>query len=261
MKQLASKQEVQFYDISVPDWPGEIDFYLGIANEVKEKGGSILEVGCGTGRVALRLALEGIPVTGMDLSPEMLAAARQKSQGVSNVRWVESDMKDFDLFERFDLIIIPGHSFQFMLTPSDQIACLKSIGHHLENDGKLVIHLNHDDISWLGGLIQGKGTDFQLAGEVKLDKKEGTMRKWNAWNYDSSTQTASVVTAWELIGEDGLIKKREETEKKHLHCFFRYEMEHLLALTGFKIEALYGDFYLMEPYNTCPDMIWVAGKC
>ena len=157
MKQLVSKQEVQFYDVSVADWPGEIDFYMGLAKDVKEKGGSILEIGCGTGRVALRLATEGISVTGMDLSPEMIAAARQKSQGVSNVRWVEGDMKDFDLRERFDLIIIPGHSFQFMLTPSDQIACLECIQRHLANDGKLVVHLNHDDPGWLAELVQGEG--------------------------------------------------------------------------------------------------------
>lgn len=258
MKQLVSKQEVQFYEIDIPDWPGEIDFYMGLASEVKEKVGSILEIGCGTGRVALRLALEGNPVTGMDLSPDMLEKARQKSQGVPNVRWVEGDMKDFDLQERFDLIFIPGHSFQFMLTPADQIACLECIKRHLAKNGKIVIHLNHDDFSWLGGLTKGEGTDFQQTGEVILDNKEGSIRKWNAWNYDSRTQTASVVTAWELIGENGSIKNREETEKKYLHCFFRYEMEHLLARTGFQIQALYGDFYRQEVSDTCPDMIWEA---
>ena len=260
MKQLVSKQEVQFYDMSVPDWPGEINFYVGMANEVKEKGGSILEIGCGTGRVALRLALEGIPVTGLDLSPEMLESARQKSQGVSKVRWVEGDMKDFDLRERFDLIVIPGHSFQFMLTPSEQIGCLKCIQRHMKNDGKLVVHLNHDDPSWLGGLAREEGNDFQLAWEYHQGSLKSSIRKLNAWSYDPVTQTASVVTAWEKIGEDGLVNERQETEMKHLHCFFRYEMEHLLARTGFQIQALYGDFYRQEVNETCPDMIWVAGK-
>ena len=260
MKQLVSKQEVQFYDVSVADWPGEIDFYMGLAKDVKEKGGSILEIGCGTGRVALRLATEGISVTGMDLSPEMIAAARQKSQSVPNVRWVEGDMKDFDLRERFDLIIIPGHSFQFMLTPSDQIACLECIQRHLANDGKLVVHINHDDPGWLAELVQDEGADFQLAGEYQLGSLKTSIRKLNAWSYDPVTQTASVVTAWETIGEDGSINERNETEVKHLHCFFRYEMEHLLARTGFQIQALYGDFYRQEVSETCPDMIWVAGK-
>jgi ubiquinone/menaquinone biosynthesis C-methylase UbiE len=49
----------QTYDESVPDWPGEIEFYQGLASEVKRKGESLLEIACGTGRVAIRLAQNG----------------------------------------------------------------------------------------------------------------------------------------------------------------------------------------------------------
>ena len=258
MGQLVDELEVRYYDVAVPDWTGEIGFYRALAMEVKEQGGAILELGCGTGRVALRLAQEGIPITGLDFSPAMLAVAREKSRGLSNVHWVEADMKAFQLGQRFDLIIIPGHSFQFMLTPSDQVACLECIHRHLAADGKLVIHLNHDDISWLGGLCQGEGTDFMLVGEYRQGSEVCSIRKWNSWSYASSTQTASVVTAWETLSEDGSVKERQEVEKKHLHCFFRYEMEHLLARCGFKIEALYGDFYRQELHDTSCEMIWVA---
>ncbi len=150
MSYLVSEQEVQFYDEAVPDWPGEIEFYRAMAIEVRGRDGSILEVGCGTGRVTLQLAQEGVSIVGLDLSPRMLTNARQKSQGLSNVRWVEGDMKAFELAECFDLIMIPGHSFQFMLTPADQIECLTCIRHHLTPGGKLVVHVNHDDFSWLG---------------------------------------------------------------------------------------------------------------
>lgn len=258
MGQLVSEQEVQFYDVNVPDWPGEIDFYQGMATEVKKQGGAILEVGCGTGRVALRLAREGVSVVGLDLYPAMLAVARQKSQGLSNVRWVEGDMQAFELGERFDLILIPGHSFQFMLTPADQVACLECIHRHLIADGKLVIHVNRDDLSWLGGLSQGKGTGFELVGEYRKDAMMETVRKWNSWSYEDSTQTASVITAWEIIGKDGVVKERKDSVKKHLHCVFRFEMEHLLARTGFQVDALYGDFFRQELQDTSPDMIWVA---
>lgn len=258
MGQLVSEQEVQFYDIAVPDWPGEIDFYKSMALEVKEQAGSILEVGCGTGRVALRLAQEGYPVVGLDLSPTMLAVARQKSHGLPNVRWVEADMQAFELGERFDLILIPGHSFQFMLTPADQVACLACIRRHLAPGGKLVVHLDHQHLDWLGGLSQGKGTAFELVGEYRQDSKEGSVRKWNAWSYEPSTQTASVVTAWEIIGKDGAVRERKESAKKRLHCVFRFEMEHLLARTGFEVQALYGDFSRQELQDNSLEMVWVA---
>ena len=85
MGQQVSEQEVQLYDVAVPDWPGEIDFYRAMTREVKERGGSILEVGCGTGRVALQLAQEGISIVGMDISPSMITTARQKSQELTVV--------------------------------------------------------------------------------------------------------------------------------------------------------------------------------
>ncbi len=173
MGQFVSKLEVQFYDVAVPDWPGEIDFYRAIAADVKAQGGSVLEVGCGTGRVTCQLAQAGMRIMGMDLSPSMLAVARQKSQELSNVRWVEGDMQAFELDECFDLILVPGHSFQFMLTPADQVACLTCIRQHLTSGGKLVVHLNHDDLSWLGGLVQGQGTGFELRGRVPSKFNEG----------------------------------------------------------------------------------------
>ncbi len=121
-----------------------------------------------------------------------------------------------------------------MLTPTDQVACLECIHRHLTADGKLVIHVNHDDLSWLSELSQGKGTGFELVGEYRKDATMETVRKWNSWSYEDSTQTASAITAWEIIGEDGAVKERKEAVKKRLHCVFRFEMEHLLARTGFK---------------------------
>jgi SAM-dependent methyltransferase len=258
MGYLVSENEVQFYDKAVSDWPGEIDFYRALATKVKKHGKSILEVGCGTGRVTMQLAQEEVPIVGMDLSPVMLTVARQKSQGLSNVRWVEGDMQSFDLGEHFDLIIIPGHSFQFMLTPADQMACLTCIQHHLASGGELVIHVNHDDFSWLGGLIQSEGTEFKLRGEYPQSSPKGRVRKWTAWSYEARTQTASAVDAWEFVGEDETVMERRESAVKPLHCFFPLEMEHLLLRSGFEVEALYGDFFQHELQNTSEDMIWVA---
>jgi len=258
MGQLVSEQEVQFYDVAVSDWPGEIDFYRALANDVKDQGGSILEVGCGTGRVTLQLAQVGVPIVGMDLSPAMLAVARQKSLGLANVRWVEGDMQSFELGERFDLVLIPGHSFQFMLTPADQVACLTCISRHLTTNGKLVIHINHDDPVWLANLTQGQGTDFELRAEYRQDSGLASVRKWTAWSYEPITQTASAVDAWEFIGEDGSVKERQESAPKRLHCAFPFEMEHLLARVGFELETVYGDFFGQALHATSPEMIWGA---
>ncbi len=66
------------YDDSVPNWPGEIDFYRDLATQTHAQGQAVLDVACGTGRIALPLIQAGISVTGVDLQPTMLAVARTK---------------------------------------------------------------------------------------------------------------------------------------------------------------------------------------
>ena len=156
----------QTYDASVPDWPGEIDFYREMV--AKPEGGAVLEIACGTGRVAIRLAQDGVEVVGLDLSPAMLEVAREKSAGMSNMRWVQGDMRSFELGEAFDLVIIPGHAFQNIITPEDQVACLACIKRHLNPGGTLVVHLDHQDVSWLGDLMRDKGGVFETAEQVSL---------------------------------------------------------------------------------------------
>ena len=148
------------YDVVVQDWPGEIDFYRALAAEATSKGQSVLEVACGTGRVALRLAQDGIDIVGLDLSPAMLDVAREKSGGMSNVRWVHADMRSFDLGETFGLAIIPGHSFQNIVEVEDQVATLQAVRRHLVPDGLLVVHVDQPEIGWLGDLTGDSDGDL-----------------------------------------------------------------------------------------------------
>jgi len=68
MRHSSGERDAEFYaqtyDASVPDWPAEIAFYREMATETKATGGSVLEIACGTGRVAIRLAHEGVNVVG-----------------------------------------------------------------------------------------------------------------------------------------------------------------------------------------------------
>jgi SAM-dependent methyltransferase len=102
----------------------------------------------------LEVQSQGGKVVGLDLSPAMLDVARDKSAGMSNVRWVQGDMRSFDLDETFGLATIPGHAFQNTLTAADQFACLASIRRRLVPGGLLVVHLDHPEVGWLGDLTR-----------------------------------------------------------------------------------------------------------
>jgi ubiquinone/menaquinone biosynthesis C-methylase UbiE len=146
--QTPEQLAAELYDVSVPDWDGEINFYRELVREIMLRGLAerVLEVACGTGRVTLRLAQEGVDLVGVDLDEEMLTVARPKSEGMPNVGWVRGDMRTLDLGQTFGLIIVPGHSFQFMLTPEDQVKALETFKRHLEPGGRLIIHLDHQSV-------------------------------------------------------------------------------------------------------------------
>src|SRR5512137_256912 len=131
----AAEFYAETYDESVPDWPGEIEFYKSLAAEAKRRGESLLEVACGTGRVAIRLAQEGTRTVGLDLSAKMLEVAKEKSKGLGNISWVQANMCAFDLGETFGLVLIPGHAYQNLNSPEEQVACLQCIHRHLKPGG------------------------------------------------------------------------------------------------------------------------------
>ena len=98
MKKITPEElYAKLYDIEVPDWEGEVDFYRELmAHSPLVKSYGVLEIACGTGRITLQLAKDGINITGLDLSPEMMDVAQKKSVGMSNVNWVVGDMRTFD---------------------------------------------------------------------------------------------------------------------------------------------------------------------
>jgi ubiquinone/menaquinone biosynthesis C-methylase UbiE len=254
----ANRFYAETYDVSVPDWPGEIDFYRELAASAARAGGSVLELACGTGRVTIRLATQGARIVATDLSPEMLAVARRKSAGIAGVRWIQADMRSFQLNESFGLVIIAGHSFQHLNTPEEQMACLGCIRRHLLPGGRLVVHTDHQSVGWLAGLEAPEGSRFEDAGEFLHPTTGNQIRAFRSWSYEPSTQTAVSRARWEERDAAGAVIAVWERGPVRLHCLFRFEMEHLLARAGFTVEALYGDFarHALEDQST--EMIWLA---
>jgi SAM-dependent methyltransferase len=248
----------QTYDASIPDWPGELDFYREMAENTKSSGEALLEVACGTGRVALRLAQTGVNVVGLDLSPKMLEVARRKSAEFRNIHWVEGDMRSFELDRKFGLTIIPGHAFQNLNTSQDQAACLECIRQHLNPGGKLVVHLDYPDFPWLGELLGKKGKQFEEAEQFINPNTNRLVRTRRAWSLEPCTQTAISQTAWDEVNAEGQVVDYWQSKPICLHVVFRFEIEHLLARVRFKVQGVYGDFYRNPLQDNSSDMIWVA---
>ena len=257
----AEQLEAQFYDVSVPDWDGEMEFYRQrVARSLLCKAHGLLEIACGTGRVTLRLAEEGIEVTGLDAAPEMLEVAQKKSAGISNIHWILADMRTFELEKEFGGVIAPGHSFMFMTTPDDQVKCLEQIKRHLVDDGLLVLHLDNQNISWQADLI-GKRESAREIGRILTHPLTGErFRPSTEWFYEPSTQTATCQDTWDKLDEKGDVIGVWRRAPKRFHCLLRFETEHLLRRVGFNVEAVYGDFLGGELTYESSQMICIARK-
>lgn len=257
MPQSPPDLNVELYDLYVADWPGEIDFYRAWAAQAQAQGQHLLEVACGTGRVTIRLAETGMSVTGLDHSPAMLEVARSKSVGMTNLRWVQADMRDFNLDEHFGLVIIPGHAFQNIHSAEDQAACVSCIRRHLRQDGTLIVHLDHQQLDWLGDIGNNPFQKVEHGGKLTHPVTGQICRMEYAWAYERATQTALLRQSWDILGADDAVIDRHDNDPLRLHCVFRQEMEHLAQRSGFQVEAVYGDFYRNDLGDDHEEMIWI----
>jgi SAM-dependent methyltransferase len=122
------------------------DFYLGLALEI---GGSVLDLGCGTGLLACRMAQKGLTVFGADPAEGMLQVARSRA-GAERVSWIKAEGQTLSLPRRFDLIYMTGHAFQALLTDDDAIAVLRTAHDHLTKGGRFAFESrNPTSKAWL----------------------------------------------------------------------------------------------------------------
>lgn len=110
------------------DVHGEANLVMGYGPE------SVLDAGCGTGRVAIELARRGAATVGVDPDPSMLATARRLAP---DLQWIEADMRDVHLDVRFDVVLMAGNVPLFT-PPGSHAGLVAACARHLAGDGVLV---------------------------------------------------------------------------------------------------------------------------
>jgi SAM-dependent methyltransferase len=231
----------EFYDHVAPYRERtDVAFFVEMAQAA---GGPVLEVGCGTGRVLIPIARAGIGITGLDLSPSMLAVCRhnlaqEPAETQARVRLVEGDMRGFDLAQQFALVTLPFRPFQHLETVADQIACLTSIYRHLAPDGRLVLDLFNPAIPLLAD--SGRSEEFGDEPEFTMPDGRRILRRARITARDYFNQVQDTELIYYVTHPDGRAERLVHSFP--MRYLFRFEAEHLLARCGFEVEALYADY-------------------
>ena len=243
------------YDVFYEAAPeGELEFYL---NAIDRVGGSVLELGVGTGRLAIPAAAMGHDVTGVDLNYPMLERCRQKSGQAplaGNLCLIEADISELDLEKRdFDLVIIPAHTLALVTDEDRQLETLKRCAGHMADDATLIFNLFHPSPD----LLQGDSGETFLLGVVE----EGSGGKRHVLtgtnDFDTFRQLNRCIQTIETVDSRGVVIDREE-----LLVLFRYlyhdQVLEMLEGAGLRAIEVFGDFDGSALTDESEEMIYVC---
>ncbi len=234
-----------------------IAFYTALVRQV---GGPVLEIACGTGRVTIPIARLGFATTGLDIVPGMIEQARRKSIGLP-VRWVHGDARTFDLAEHFRLIFLTGNAFQAFVTNAEQEALLQRVHAHVHDEGLFAFETRNPLLP---------GTEMPAGFFVPLEtnhEEEHWPSFINAHGYEVRVSTTRAYDHVTQILHLTSYKRWHEGEEEHtqiartaLRYTFPQELAALLHYNGFTILRQYGDWNGEQLTARSPSIISICRK-
>lgn len=127
---------VIWHDVECGGYDGDLAFWRGLAAE--SPGGPLLDLGCGTGRVALDLARQGHSVRGIDLDPDLVAAFNERAGAAGlPAAAIAADAREFELDEEFSIALAPMQFLQVLGGAGERLACLRCAHRHLRPGGRV----------------------------------------------------------------------------------------------------------------------------
>lgn len=224
--------DARLYDRLFPGGEQAVAFYRA---EADRQGGPVLELGCGTGHKLIPIASDGHPCMGLELSPEMLAAAQSKAgDRGAELEWVQGDMREFDLGRTFDLVFIAGNSLLHLHEAEDLVGCFRSARRHLAPGGRLIFDVFNPSVRMLA---QADGVRRRRDALSFKDPDRGVVHVDVAEIYDAAAQVTR--GTWYLSTDseaDFLVLPLE------IRSIFPQELPLLLELGGLRAVERFGDW-------------------
>ena len=236
----------------------DLSFYVDLA---RQSGGPVLEIGCGTGRVLLAIAREGIAIEGVDNSSAMLGVlkkhlAAEPASIRERVKLHAGDMRSFRLPAKFPLVIVPFRPMQHMYTPEDQLVALKTAAARLSDGGRLAFDVFYPKFQ---AIPTGIGEEvLELEWQLDGDPPKTVRRYLRKESYDKIAQTFSATFLFRTYYGERLLS--EESEPLKMSYYTYPQMLGLFAMADLEIVEQYGSFKKTPLDNDATEMIFVLRK-
>ena len=229
----------RLYDLDLAEDPGDLDLYIALADRA---GGPVLELGVGTGRLAVPLAEAGYSVTGVDLDRAMLDRARDRGRAAGveeRLALVEADLVDVRLQGGpYGLAFIALNSLLVLSTRAAQRAALRSLAEHLAPGGVAAVDIwipDADDLSRFDGRVSLEWP--------RLDPETGLIvTKAAAAAHDAASATVTLTTMFEEGGQGE--SPRRWVRRDRLRLLSADELRGFAEDAGLDVEMLAGDYGL-----------------
>jgi SAM-dependent methyltransferase len=253
------KEFAELYDPAYGNRRQDVDFFVDYS---KRANGRTPELGCGTGRVLIPTAIAGCEITGLDLSPYMLKICREKlnkqpGEVSDRVKLVQGDMTSFDTGETYSLVTVPFRPFQHLIYVEEQKACLECIHRHLTPDGLFILDTFHPYPPRL--VYSEKYTaEVEDLPETQLPDSRKLRRTSRTTAFHREQQYNEYELIYYISHPDGSTERLMQSFP--FRYFFRYEVEHLLELCGFRVVELFGNFDKSAFSSDSPEMLFIAAK-
>ena len=223
----------QLYD-DIHWWKtNDMEFWVNIFNEIE--GEKVLELACGTGRLAPCLLREGASYTGLEIVPDFVRAAKKKLVNYSNmVSIIPGDMCSFNLNKKFDLIFIGFNSFLHLLTNADALKFFSCVKAHMHNNTRFIIDIYIPSPLFL---YRPEEVRFPVLEYIDSQTKEQVFVEERN-SYSSETEINEL--EWFFSTKD---KKDFDRCKFSMRMYFPSQMNTMLIDAGFKIIHQWGDYF------------------